>query len=84
MNYWVKYSVFVLHVATKISYFTTAFNTGRFYIHEGAMNLGVPREKAGRAFRYNLFFVPQKRISSAIPNARKKLASQRIKREHKQ
>jgi hypothetical protein len=33
--------------------------------------LGVPRQKkAGRAIRSNLFFVPQKRISTTIPNAK--------------
>jgi hypothetical protein len=35
--------------------------------------LGVTRQKkAGRAIRYNLFFVPQKRISTTIPNANAK------------
>jgi hypothetical protein len=35
----------------------------------GNKKLGVTRRKAGRAIRYNLFFVPQKRISTTIPNA---------------
>lgn len=29
------------------------------------------RFPSGRAFRSNLFFVPQKRISTSIPNAKK-------------
>ena len=29
-----------------------------------------PKERTGRAFRSNLFLVPQKRISTAIPNAK--------------
>jgi methylase of polypeptide subunit release factors len=35
--------------------------------YELDFDLGVPL--SGRAFRSNLFFVPQKRISTSIPNA---------------
>jgi DNA (cytosine-5)-methyltransferase 1 len=38
----------------------------------GEDNLGV--SLSGRAFRSNLFFVPQKRISTSIPNALKQAA----------
>jgi DNA (cytosine-5)-methyltransferase 1 len=43
-------------------------NKPKYLFLENVNDLGVPL--SGRAFRSNLFFVPQKRISTVIPNAK--------------
>ena len=52
-----------LHKILEINFYKPLYLLQRFLF------CACPAEKAGRAFRYNLLFVPHKRISAAIPHA---------------